>query len=76
MYFPYDPWKSVPKSEYVPWVTPLGNPPEMEALEMWMAATERKNILLDAIVARRWYSKNQASRECLIPSSIVVNVAP
>jgi hypothetical protein len=42
MYFPYDPWKSVPMSEYVPWVPPPGNPSKMEALEMWMAAMERK----------------------------------
>ena len=29
MLFPYDPWKSVPYAEYVSWVPPPLNPPEM-----------------------------------------------
>jgi hypothetical protein len=29
MLFPYDPWKTVPYSEFVCWVRPTPNPPEM-----------------------------------------------
>ena len=33
MLFPYDPWKSVPYAEYVSWVPPPLNPPEMTEAE-------------------------------------------
>jgi hypothetical protein len=33
MLFPYDPWKSVPYSEFICWVPPPPNPPEMTEAE-------------------------------------------
>ena len=41
MLFPYDPWKSVPYAEYVRWVTPPPNPPEMTEAEKVDAALRR-----------------------------------
>ena len=41
MLFPYDPWKSVPYAEYVRWVLPPPNPPEMPEAEMVDAALRR-----------------------------------
>ena len=38
MLFPYDPWKSVPYAEYVRWVSPPLNPPEMTKVEKVDAA--------------------------------------
>jgi hypothetical protein len=41
MLFPYDPWKSVPYAEYVCWVPPPSNPPEMTEAEKVDAALRR-----------------------------------
>jgi hypothetical protein len=41
MLFPYDPWKSVPYSEFVCWVPPPPNPPEMIEAEKVDAALRR-----------------------------------
>jgi len=41
MLFPYDPWKSVPYSEFVRWVPPPPNPPEMIEAEKVDAALRR-----------------------------------
>ena len=38
MLFPYDPWKSVPYLEFVRWVPPPPNPPEMTEAEKVDAA--------------------------------------
>jgi hypothetical protein len=41
MLFPYDPWKSCPYPEFVPWVAPPPNPPEMTEYEKIVAAFRR-----------------------------------
>jgi hypothetical protein len=41
MLFPYDPWKSVPYSEFVRWVPPPPNPLEMTKVEKVDAALRR-----------------------------------
>jgi hypothetical protein len=44
MLFPYDPWKSVPYSEFVRWVLPPPNPSEMiEAEKVDIALRGRAN---------------------------------
>jgi hypothetical protein len=42
MYFPYDPWKSVPHTEFVRWVPPPLDPPPMNALQKLLASVDRK----------------------------------
>jgi hypothetical protein len=41
MLFPYDPWKSVPYSEFICWVPPPANPPKMTEAEKVDAALRR-----------------------------------
>jgi hypothetical protein len=44
MFFPYDPWKSVLYPEFVRWVPPPSNPPEMTNMEkLYVALDHRVN---------------------------------